>query len=189
MSAQSIAEAAHRRLHAVQAAYQTQDERPLGSYAAVMGVYGSAVTAAALLARATGRGMPVRPSAGDLAVLAIATHKATRLLTKTAVTSPLRAPFTRHAGSAGEGEVMEEVRAEGLGHSVGELLTCPFCASVGRHRAHRGDGPRAAADPGRDDRARHGVRLRRPAPALRQRQAPAGRRGAGRGRRLSAPTP
>ena len=130
VSVHSIAEAAHRRLHEVQSAYQTQDERPLGSYVVVMGVYSSAVTAAALLARAGGRGMPARPSAGDLAVLAIATHKATRLLTKVAVTSPLRAPFTRHVGSAGEGEVMEEVRAEGLGHSVGELLTCPFCASV-----------------------------------------------------------
>jgi len=130
VSLQAKAEAAHRRLHAVQAAYQTQDERPLGSYVGVMGTYGAVVTAAAVLARATGRGLPARPGAGDLAVLAIATHKATRLLTKVAVTSPLRAPFVRHVGSAGEGEVMEEVRAEGAGHSVGELLTCPFCASV-----------------------------------------------------------
>ncbi|NAZ82063.1 DUF1360 domain-containing protein [Kineococcus sp. R8] len=95
-----------------------------------MGVYGTAVTSAVLVARATGRTMPARPSAADLTVLAVATHKATRLLTKVAVTSPLRAPFTRHVGSAGEGEVMEEVRASGAGHSVGELLTCPFCASV-----------------------------------------------------------
>jgi hypothetical protein len=130
VSLQTKAEAVHRRLHSVQAAHQTQDERPLGSYVAVMGVYGGAETAAALLARATGRGMPARPDARNFAVLAIATHKATRLVTTVAVTSPLRAPFVRHTGSAGEGEVTEEVRAEGLGHSVGELLTCPFCASV-----------------------------------------------------------
>ena len=182
MTVQALAGAAHRCLHEVQAAYQTQDERPLGSYVALMGVYGSAVTAAALLARASGRGMPVRPAAGELAVLTIATHKPTRLLTKVAVTSPLRAPFVRYVGSVREGEVMEEVRAEGLGHSVGQLLMCPFCASVWVATGlTAGTVLRAAAHARRDDRPRHGVRLRRPAPARRQGQALARRRAAGAG--------
>jgi hypothetical protein len=47
------------------------------------------------------------------------------------VTAPLRAPFTRYSGNGGPAEVMEEVRATGgLRHSLGELLTCPFCLDV-----------------------------------------------------------
>jgi len=48
------------------------------------------------------------------------------------VTSPLRAPFTRYTGTGGPAEVKEEVR-EGsqLRHSLGELLTCPFCLDMG----------------------------------------------------------
>ena len=46
-------------------------------------------------------------------------------------TSPLRAPFTRYEGTAGPAEVMEEVRSTGgLRHSIGELITCPFCLDV-----------------------------------------------------------
>ncbi|PPK96156.1 uncharacterized protein DUF1360 [Kineococcus xinjiangensis] len=120
------------RLAAVRREYEggQGEERPLGGFLALMGVYTGAVGGAALLARATGRHLPERVGAGDVLLLALATHKASRLLSKDAVTSPLRAPFTRFAGSAGEGEVMEEVRGHGLAHSTGELLTCPFCTSV-----------------------------------------------------------
>ncbi|NAZ88134.1 DUF1360 domain-containing protein [Kineococcus indalonis] len=120
----------HQRLHAVQSAYQGEEERPLGGFLALMGVYVGAVGGASALARALRRPVPDRFSAGDLALLTLATHQGSRLLTKDAVTAPLRAPFTRFAGSAGEGEVVEEVRGSGLRHSLGELLTCPFCASV-----------------------------------------------------------
>lgn len=60
-------------------------------------------------------------------MLALATHKVSRLLTKESVTSPLRAPFTTYQDSAGEAELNEEVRGEGFRHAVGELVTCPFC--------------------------------------------------------------
>ncbi len=120
----------HDRMHAVQSAYEGDGERPLGGFLTLMGVYASAVGGAGLLARARGRSLPDRFTAGDLALLTLATHQASRLLTKDAVTAPFRAPFTRFAGSAGEGETMEEVRGEGLKHSIGELLTCPFCAGV-----------------------------------------------------------
>lgn len=44
------------------------------------------------------------------------------------MTSPLRAPFTRYMGSGGPAEVVEETRnSSQIRHSVGELLTCPFC--------------------------------------------------------------
>jgi hypothetical protein len=48
------------------------------------------------------------------------------------VTSPLRAPFTRYAEPGGAAEVNEEVRDQGssLRHSVGELVSCPFCLAV-----------------------------------------------------------
>jgi hypothetical protein len=43
----------------------------------------------------------------------------------------LRAPFTRYAGTAGPAEVQEETRHDSqLRHSVGELLTCPFCLDM-----------------------------------------------------------
>ncbi|WP_397518026.1 DUF1360 domain-containing protein [Rhodococcus oxybenzonivorans] len=52
-------------------------------------------------------------------------------MTKDAVTTPLRAPFTQHAGDGGPGEVMEKPQAsDGVKHSIGELLTCPFCFDV-----------------------------------------------------------
>jgi hypothetical protein len=64
-------------------------------------------------------------------LLAAGTHKLSRTLTKDAVTSPLRVPFTRYKHTGGPAEVMEEVRSKGgLRHSVGELITCPFCLDV-----------------------------------------------------------
>ncbi|MFI9811479.1 DUF1360 domain-containing protein [Saccharothrix variisporea] len=62
-------------------------------------------------------------------LLALATHKASRLLTKSSVTSVLRAPFTHFEGPAGHAEVNESPR-HGSRHAVGELVTCPFCSGV-----------------------------------------------------------
>ncbi len=55
------------------------------------------------------------------------THKLSRLVTRDAVLSPLRAPFTRYLGPAGDGELREEPRGRGIRHAIGELVTCPFC--------------------------------------------------------------
>ncbi|HEV7897156.1 MAG TPA: DUF1360 domain-containing protein [Planosporangium sp.] len=118
-------------LHAVQGyAENAGDERPLKGYATVMAIYATAVAAAAGLARLTGKRLPERPAPGDLALLAVSTHKVSRLLTKDAVTSPLRAPVTRFEGSAGEAEINESPRGTGAQHALGELLTCPFCTAV-----------------------------------------------------------
>lgn len=59
--------------------------------------------------------------------MAVATHKLSRLLAKDPVTSPLRAPFTRYAGTSGPSEVAEQVRDGSARKAMGELLTCPFC--------------------------------------------------------------
>jgi hypothetical protein len=106
------------------------DERPLKGYAVVMGVFGAAAAAVAGIAALTGRRLPPRPSAADLALLTVATHKVSRLITKDAVTSPLRAPVTQFESPAGESELNESPRGHGAQHALGEMLTCPFCMSV-----------------------------------------------------------
>ncbi len=112
-------------------AYRDGEDRPLGGYVAVMAVFASLVAAAVGLALATGRRLPSSLGPWDVLLLAAGTHKLSRTVSKNAVTSPLRAPFTRYKGTGGPSEVMEEVRAtSGLRHSIGELLSCPFCLDV-----------------------------------------------------------
>ena len=98
----------------------------LRGYAAVMAVYAAAVGTAAVAMKQTGR-LPRRFRASDLMLVALATHKLSRTVSKDAVTSPVRAPFARFEGPGGPGEVTEEVADDGARHAVGELLTCPSC--------------------------------------------------------------
>lgn len=65
----------------------------------------------------------------DAALLTIAAHKLTRIVTRDRVTAPFRAPFTRFEKSAGSGEVEEESRGEGMQKAVGHLVTCPYCVA------------------------------------------------------------
>lgn len=108
------------------AEYRNGHDRPLAGYLKVMSVYATGTAGAALAARLTGRAAP-RLSPWDVAQLAVATHKLSRLIAKDPVTSPLRAPFTRYEGVSAPSELSEEVRGHGVRHSVGELLTCPMC--------------------------------------------------------------
>jgi hypothetical protein len=111
-------------------ARNADDERPLKGYATVMTIFAAAAAGVAGVARLTGRRLPERPAAADLALLAVSTHKISRLLTKDAITSPLRAPVARFEGPAGEAELNESPRGHGVQHALGELLTCPFCTGV-----------------------------------------------------------
>jgi hypothetical protein len=112
-------------------AYRGDEARPLGGYVVVMAVFAALLSGAAGLAFATGRRLPANVGPWDLVLLAAGTHKLSRTLAKDAVTSPLRAPFTRYKETGGPAEVMEEVRhRDGLRHSIGELITCPFCLDV-----------------------------------------------------------
>jgi hypothetical protein len=104
--------------------------RPLRGYLGVMGAYAGIVGGLAALARRTGRRPPERVPVFDVVLLGVATHKLSRLVTKDAVTSPLRAPFTRYREPAGEAELNEEPRGTGVRHAMGELTSCPFCAGV-----------------------------------------------------------
>ncbi len=106
--------------------YSGGQERPLGGYATAMSVYAAAVVSASAVARARGRHLPSL-SPYDVSLLGIATHKLTRLVSKDAITSAIRAPFTRFQGSSAPAELSEEVRGHGVKHALGELLTCPFC--------------------------------------------------------------
>lgn len=111
--------------------YRGDSGQPVGSHAAMLGIYLVLLAIATLIARATGRELPAHLSVKDLVTVALGTHKISRTITKESVTSPLRAPFTEHHGAGGPAEVMDEPRGEdGMRHAVGELLTCPFCLDV-----------------------------------------------------------
>jgi Protein of unknown function (DUF1360) len=102
------------------------DTRPMGAYATLLGVYGAGALATTWALRGR-RSRVRRPGPMELALLGLATQHLTRLISKDTVTAPLRAPFTRFEGPAGEGEVNERVVGRGARHVVGELLSCPFC--------------------------------------------------------------
>ncbi|BBY07901.1 DUF1360 domain-containing protein [Mycobacterium noviomagense] len=111
--------------------YRGDNERPLSGYLVVMAIYGALVAATGVIAAATGRTLPERWHLQDLITVTLGTHKLSRTLAKDAVTSPLRAPFTHYAGTGGPSEVQEETRHDSqLRHSLGELLTCPFCLDM-----------------------------------------------------------
>jgi Protein of unknown function (DUF1360) len=118
------------RVRQAAAGYAPGQGRPLRGYLVTLGAYAGLAGGLALLARATGRTPPDRIATQDLVLISIATHKVSRMLAKDAVTSPLRAPFTRYAGPTADAELGEEVRGTGLRHSVGELISCPFCLGV-----------------------------------------------------------
>jgi hypothetical protein len=112
-------------------AYRDGHDRPLGGYATVLAVFASCIAAATGLAFATGRKLPSGVGPWDVILLAAGTHKLSRTVSKSAVTSPLRAPFTRYTGTGGPSEVTEEARStSGLRHSIAELITCPFCLDL-----------------------------------------------------------
>ena len=127
----SMMQSVRARLAGLRREYAPHEHRPLDGYVAAMGAFGALAAALAAAAKVTGRPVPERPSTQDVLLISIATHKLSRLIAKDSVTSPLRAPFTRYKETGGPAEVMEEVRAtSGLRHSIGELITCPFCLDV-----------------------------------------------------------
>lgn len=106
------------------------ERRPLGGYATLMTVYTAATAGFAAWFRASGRELPERPAAGDLALVTVATHKAARLITKDKVTATVRAPFTEFQEAQGHAEVAEKATGTGLRRAIGELLVCPYCLSM-----------------------------------------------------------
>jgi Protein of unknown function (DUF1360) len=116
----------------VRRGYAPHDHRPLGGYVASMSSFAALAAGLVAAARATGAPVPDRPALGDVVLVSIGTHKLSRLLSKDAVTSPIRAPFTTYDRPIGSGEVLEQVRHDtgGVRHAIGELLSCPYCLAV-----------------------------------------------------------
>jgi hypothetical protein len=107
-----------------------RNERPLGGYAALMGMFAAAAAGFVGWMARSGRQFPERVDGRDLALITIATHKASRLLAKDRVTAAVRAPFTAPQGDAGAGEVDERARGRGLRRAIGELVICPYCLGM-----------------------------------------------------------
>lgn len=128
----SVVTAVAGRVRAASRRYAGDDARPLPGYLLLAGGY--TATAATLLSWASRRAGPggTRLRWDDLALVTVSTYRLSRILTKDAIGSPLRAPLTTFAGPGLPGEVNEEVAPEVEGtpvaHAVSELATCPFCA-------------------------------------------------------------
>lgn len=110
--------------------YASDGVVPIGGYGALIGLFSGAVAGFSWWMRRSGRELPERIEATDLALVALATHKASRLLTKDRVTSAVRAPFTRRQCDGGPGEVEEQARGSGVRLAVGQLLVCPYCIGM-----------------------------------------------------------
>ncbi|MGH3992670.1 MAG: DUF1360 domain-containing protein [Pseudonocardiaceae bacterium] len=107
----------------------SDEDQPLAGRVTLVSAFGASVGVAALAARITGREPPERPHPADVVMVGMATHKLSRLLTKSKATSFLRAPFTELEAPRGTGEVDERPRGRGVRRAVGELVVCPYCLS------------------------------------------------------------
>lgn len=125
--ARKHAEHTRRNLAEEVGAYDASGEVPLSGYAGSLAAFALMVAGVAAAGRARGRALPERYDVTDVLLGALATHKFTRLVSKGSVTSPLRAPFTEFREPAGSAELNEAARGSGVRHTVGELLSCPFC--------------------------------------------------------------
>ncbi len=112
------------------AGHSPERERPLGGYAVLMSTFTALAVAFGAWFRRSGRELPESISARDLALVTVASHKTSRLITRDRVTSAVRAPFTEFQSDAGPGEVNERARGRGLRRAVGELLVCPYCLGM-----------------------------------------------------------
>ena len=105
----------------------TTESAPVRAYGALLSVYAAGLAGFLAWVRRSGRELP-SPGLADVLLVGIATHKASRLITKEKVTRPLREPF---AEVGGEGELPRELdqqpQGRGLRRAVGELLICPYC--------------------------------------------------------------
>ena len=99
---------------------------PYEAYAAIMATFAGGLAAAGVLSRQLGRD-PQCQDALDLAVLAAASFKAARTLTRDGVSSFIREPFVR--GHAHKGDE-EPVATGDLRQAIGELVTCSRCVGT-----------------------------------------------------------
>lgn len=105
-----------------------RDPARIAGYLGSLTTFGSLIAVGSLLGRRNGRSLPDSYAPVDLVLGAIATHKVARIISKEGVTTPIRAPFTEHEGVVGSAEVHDTPVDDGpVRHTIGELLSCPFC--------------------------------------------------------------
>ena len=92
-------------------AYSPHEHKPLLGYAVLTAAFNGLAAAYVVDHKRSGRRWPQRFPAGDFALMAGATYKLSRLISKDKVTSALRSPFTRFKEEAGPSEVEEEARS------------------------------------------------------------------------------
>lgn len=107
--------------------YSPREPTHVAGYLGLLTAFGTGVAALTVGGRLTGRSLPDGYDPVDLLIGGVATYKFARLVSKDAVTTPFRAPFTTFEENAGSGEVNEEPRKGHPVHTIGELVTCPFC--------------------------------------------------------------
>jgi hypothetical protein len=111
--------------------YDPSGDVDLAGHAGSLAAYVAGLGVVLAADGAAGQTWPEAYAARDLLVGGVAVHKFVRVLSRSSVTSPLRAPFTEFEGPAGSGEHHERARGKrGPRHTVGELVTCPFCLGV-----------------------------------------------------------
>jgi hypothetical protein len=110
--------------------YKNGEDVPLFSYGVLAGTFNLLFALFFLAARASGKPIPERMDAKDIALLGMATHKLSLVGSQDAITSPFRAPFTELNEKESPKKVDEKPRGEGIRRSVGELITCQFCLGV-----------------------------------------------------------
>lgn len=106
------------------------NKQRLYSYLTLTGVFNLILVVFFLVAKRTGREIPERIDAKDIALLGVATHKLSSMGAEDAVTSPIRAPFTEFQEKESPKSVNDKPRGKGLRRSIGELITCKFCLGM-----------------------------------------------------------
>ena len=106
-------------------AVATETRRPpYAAYAGIMGVFAAGLGVAGVVSRALDRD-PACHTPLDFGVLALASFKAARTISRDEVTSFIREPFVE--GEAHEGEGEEPLETGDLRQAIGELVTCSRC--------------------------------------------------------------
>jgi hypothetical protein len=103
------------------------EQPPYRAYATIVGTFMAGLGAVSGLAAARQR--PLQElSATDLALLGLATFKASRTVARDKVTSFVREPFVE--GEAYEGEDEKPTRETEMKQAIGELVTCTRCVGT-----------------------------------------------------------
>src|SRR3954470_11919840 len=127
-ASEGLAEKAVGKAAEIKQEYAHGEDKPLGSHLTLVVVYNLLAGAFLAVRARSGKGLPQKIGAADLALAGVATHKVSRVIAKDRVTAPLRAPFTEFEEEGGPGEVEEKPRqVGGMRQAIGELLVCPFC--------------------------------------------------------------